>query len=461
MSQPAASRSFLLQSAATFEQSFGRRGRAAAVTALGNGGAKVVQFAVNLILIRITYRYLGAEEFGVWATLTAFSLLAAFADLGIGNGVLQGIARAWAMHDEKRLSQVLTNGAVVLSCVAAFLLAGSFALGPVLDWNALFHVAALEARRNLWPSAAAVLVCLALSLPLGVAQKYNLGVQRGVANGLWLMVGSVLSLAGVWFGVQWQWRMPALILIYGAGQVVALALTWIDVVLHRGSLAKLETAVVSFVECKSLGSSGSQYFALQLLTAGMMQLPALLITWQFGAAAVSPYAVANRMATMVPMAFSLAMQPLWPAYTEAHVRGDYAWMERTFRLTIGAAALAGVFLLAVFPFTMPLLAHWWIGEGAVADAGLLASVAIFAAGLCLHSATSTCLNGCGRLRAQFICQLPALAMGLAGAWWLAPRYGLSAIAGVFGVCELTLGLLQWLQVLQLFRAEAGAVAVRT
>ncbi|MEQ1884647.1 MAG: lipopolysaccharide biosynthesis protein [Bryobacteraceae bacterium] len=461
MSQPAASRSFLLQSAAaTFEQSFGRRGRAAAMTALGNGGAKIVQFAVNLILIRITFRYLGAEEFGIWATLTAFSLLAAFADFGVGNGVLQGIARAWAMGDEKRLSQVMTNGVVMLSGVAGVLVAATFSVGPFVDWNALFHAGSPDAQRNLWPSFAAVLVCLALSLPLGLAQKYNLGVQRGAANGLWLMVGSVLSLAGVWLGMEWKWRMPALLLTYGAGQVAALALTWVDMLLHRGG-AKLHRAAVSVAEGKRLASAGSQYFALQLLTAGMMQLPALFIAWRFGVAAVAPYAVANRIAAMVPMALSLAMQPLWPAYAEAHVRGDYAWMKRTFRFSITAAGIAGMLLVSVFPLAMPVLAHWWVGAEAVAGGWLLLSVAIFAAGLGLHSATSTCLNGCGRLRAQFVCQLPALAIGLAGAWTLAPRYGITGIAAVFGVCELALGLLQMVQVRQLFQTEAESAAVRT
>ena len=69
------------------------RHRAIVLTALASGMARAVSIATVLISVPLTLHYLGAERYGMWMTLSAFSLLLSFTDFGIGNSVLTAVSK--------------------------------------------------------------------------------------------------------------------------------------------------------------------------------------------------------------------------------------------------------------------------------------------------------------------------------------------------------------------------------
>ena len=64
------------------------------LTVLSNFAIKGITLFTTIISIRLTVNYLGAERFGMWALISTFSAMLAFADLGIGNGLLNSISDA-------------------------------------------------------------------------------------------------------------------------------------------------------------------------------------------------------------------------------------------------------------------------------------------------------------------------------------------------------------------------------
>ena len=68
------------------------RSRRAALSSAAGLTARGITLFVTLATIPIALNYLGTERFGVWATLAAIISLLAFADLGIGNGLVNLLA---------------------------------------------------------------------------------------------------------------------------------------------------------------------------------------------------------------------------------------------------------------------------------------------------------------------------------------------------------------------------------
>ena len=56
--------------------------------------AKIFIAAINLVTVPLTVNYLGAERYGLWMAISSVLALMSFADLGLGNGLLNAISRA-------------------------------------------------------------------------------------------------------------------------------------------------------------------------------------------------------------------------------------------------------------------------------------------------------------------------------------------------------------------------------
>src|SRR5690554_5068351 len=70
------------------------RRRRIALTALTSTTLRVLQMAIPLITLKITFDYLNIEVYGLWSAVTTVFALFAFTDLGLGNGLQTKLSQA-------------------------------------------------------------------------------------------------------------------------------------------------------------------------------------------------------------------------------------------------------------------------------------------------------------------------------------------------------------------------------
>ena len=122
--------------------------------------------------------------------------------------------------------------------------------------------------------------------------------------------------------------------------------------------------MVSPGSVRELLGTGSGFLLLQISALVVFNCDNIIIAHYLGAADVTPYSVTMRLATYAT-ALQLALYPsLWPAYTEAHARGDHDWVRQTFwRTTRYAMGAAGVAVVVLALFGRPLI-RWYVGAAA-------------------------------------------------------------------------------------------------
>ena len=62
---------------------------------------RIFSAVINLFTVPLTIDYLGAERYGLWMTISTMLSMLSFADLGLGNGLLNAIAKAKGRNSMK------------------------------------------------------------------------------------------------------------------------------------------------------------------------------------------------------------------------------------------------------------------------------------------------------------------------------------------------------------------------
>src|ERR1043166_3384108 len=102
------------------------RGTAAALVARGIGSL------TGLITVPLTVRYLGAERYGAWMTISSVLAFLAFGDFGLASSLTNALGRAFGENDRESARRYVTTTLAVLSIIAMlFVVAGIAVAGPL------------------------------------------------------------------------------------------------------------------------------------------------------------------------------------------------------------------------------------------------------------------------------------------------------------------------------------------
>jgi O-antigen/teichoic acid export membrane protein len=152
---------------------------------------------------------------------------------------------------------------------------------------------------------------------------------------------------------------------------------------------------------KKLFNIGIQFFLLQLSGILLFAFANLLISHQFGPQEVTPYNIAYRYFSVLPMAMAIILSPMWSASTDAYAKGDVVWIRCTMR------GIHKILLLAYGAILLMILAsnfiyRIWVGAEVTIPISLSIAIGIYMAILISSLSYSNFLNGLGKLRLQTI-----------------------------------------------------------
>ncbi len=368
------------------------RYRRIVMTAIASAAARGVALVSLLVSVPLTMNYLGLERYGLWMTVSSLLIVFGFADLGLGNGLVNGLAAAHG-RDETDAPRRLVSSALVMLAGVAMLIALAFAaVFPAVSWASLFNAESDAAVREAGPAVAALVACLAAALPLSVVSRVQLGYQEGFANSLWIAAGTAAGLAALLVAVRLRAGVPWLIVaVSGAPTLVVLAQGLVLFGARRPEVRPRWRDVTPDA-VRRLLRLGSLFFVLQIAVAMNYVSDNLVVAHLFGPEAVTQYSVPMRLFTIPQVVLNLVLPALWPAYGEALARGDVAWARRTMLRSLAVTAgLSAACALVLLVFARPLL-RAWVGPAIAPSLPLLAGLALWTVLTAVGSALAMFLN---------------------------------------------------------------------
>jgi len=420
--------------------------RRASLTSLTAAFARLVMMVTPLVSIPLMLGHLGPERYGMWMTISTTIALLAYADLGMGNGLVAKIADAHGRNHRDDAARYLSSAFFLLSGVAAVLLLVLAAVYRWIPWQQVFNVQSAEAVADAGPVVAIYVVCFAISLPLGLVQKAQAGYQEGFQSNLWQCANSLLALGLVIAAIHARGSLPLLVTALVGSQLLVLIANCGFFYGRSRPWLWPRWAHFDAGHARALLKVGVGFFLTSSLAALGMYSDNLIASQALGAEGVTQLAVPARMAAFLIAIPQMLYLPFWGANAEAYARGEHDWVRRNMFRTIQVGLLFTSAAAVVFVLVGPAFIHWWVGGGVTASLPLLMALVLAAIAIAVAGPGFMVLNAAGVVYPQVAIYGIFSAVCIALKVWWAEKWGVTGIAWATVVCYpvLVLAPLWWL-----------------
>lgn len=357
---------------------------------------RVAGIFISLLLVPFTLDYLNPYEYGIWITLNSILTWINYFDIGLGNGLRNKLGHAIANKDLK-LGKVYVSTTFALLFVIVLILCGVVvSINCFIDWNSILNTK--EYIQGLNQLVNIVLICMCISFILRTIGTIYMAYQQTWISSLLTFLGSFLSL--IWIIYLKAFVEPSLLnvaIAYSVSPLIIYIIAYPITFYYKYKEIKPSISHIKLEHAKALGGLGLQFFFLQIACLLIFATSNFLISHIFSPEEVTPYSIANRYFNVVAMVFTIVLNPLWSAITDAYAKSDIGWIKVTINKMIRLWCISSIILLLMV-LVSPIIYKIWIGNSVIIPYSLSLSIAVYNIVFLWTNIFSAYCNGVGHLK---------------------------------------------------------------
>lgn len=385
---------------------------------------KAASILLGLINTRFVLGYLGNSLYGLWVTVTSVVAWMNSGDLGIGNGLRNGIAKAYGENDREMQTKLIETAFSSLFKVAFIL----FSI-LLLVCEILFQTNTLTSEVRIAIYITAIFFCC--NLVLSISQSVALGYQKSWLSTLTLCEIQFFSILFVLLlselGIEADLNIFALV-----NGIVTTIPNIVLILLLNGKGIKIINRIKlkeDKAAQKTIMTLGIRFFVIQLCAVVLYSTDSLIINKFISSEMVTKYAMIAKVYDTGTSLFSILLIALWSAVTFHLAQNNIEWIKNKIRQLL---LLWGMFSCGVVAVSVLFnyIIEAWLGLQAIhyewpliwlfgAHCSMAAFSAIFV----------NVLNGMGEVRLQLVLAVISALINIPLSVFLAQNCGM----GILGV----------------------------
>ncbi len=392
---------------------------------------KGLAFLFSFITIPIMLRYLGQENYGVWATILSIMSWIVFFDLGIGNGLRNRVSEALSNGDSKEARKYISTSYTFIGIILIGIFSIFSTLSFYIPWEIVFNSKSLSQNELVQLVNISAFLIL-LNFWIGLINQVINAVQKTalVVFGQFLANATALFLVYI-FAKYTESSLIYMAFAYGISLIIGNAI--LSYIFFRKRPDLIPRFSIDIRSLKPLLTLGTQFFFVQLAVLIIFSTDKILITQLFGPEDVSKYDIAFKLFSTITLLHGLISVPLWSSYTDAYNRNDYLWIKKTLKYQLQFMVLIVTSTLLLVLGTRNIL-KIWIGPHFTVDTSLILSIACFVIISTWSNVFAILLNGIGRIKIQVLTSLIAIFINIPISIFFVKYYGWSVFSVVVGTC---------------------------
>ncbi len=390
---------------------------------------QIGNIAISLLLVPITFQYLGIEEYGIWLTLTTLVSWFVLFDIGLGHGLRNKYAEAKAKNDLSEIRYYISSTfffLVLISLCIFFILLLSCIF---IDWTVVLNAPKyLASDLRLLTIVISAMFCL--RFVISIVTTLLTAEQEPSIPALINFSGNLLSLFTVYLVTKII--NPSLLytgIALTVSQLFPLLVAFIYLFLTRYKPILPSLRFFSKTHIRSILSLGVRFFLIQITALVLFQSNNLIIAHTCGLKEVSVFNIAFKYFNILYIAFTTFLTPLWSASTDAYTKGDFVWIKSAIKklnLLWLLVVLGGVLMILISPITYKI----WLKNSLHPDFILLTLLWLYFVFLTRSAMYRSFMNGTGKITLQFYVTFIQSLLHIPLAILLGKSFGLSGVVAV-------------------------------
>ncbi|MES5169650.1 hypothetical protein ABVC73_15125 [Prevotella melaninogenica] len=362
---------------------------------------KVIGVITSLLVVTITLNYLNSELYGVWLTITSILYWFSFFDIGLGNAMRNYLTEAISKGDYKEAQSYLSTTIVALTIMASIIAIVGFILLNLLNLNNVFNtntISNTELQNVLF-------VAIGFTLILFVLKNIGYVFVALQKYALWDFIntlGNIIGLLIIFLLTKFtNGKIIYVVFAFTCTPVIIYILAAIPIFRKypefRPTLQSFRKDFLSTIVGKGLG-----FFLIQITSCLIIYGGSNLFITQFcGPESVTTYNIAYKFFNLLAIGYLVFIAPMWNAYTDAYVKQDFNWIDKTFKSALKIwlfTEVVGIIMLIVSQYFY----LFWVGKAIHVPFMVSLSVFLYISFFNLNNCVTYLLNGLNKIYIQII-----------------------------------------------------------
>lgn len=366
-------------------------------------GIRGVSMILTLISAPIMLHHVDRADYGVLLTLTSIVGWVGYMDVGLGNGLRNKLPEFLAKGDFHSAKKIVSSCYVTLAIYVALIIVIFLMVSPFVDWLGGLNSPTSDAG-EIRGLTNVVFIAFCIQFLFGLINSILFAYQMPAFQSLFTFVGQFVALIALVIQV-YVFDVTSVLQIGAVNSIIPpLVLFWGSIGLFRTKLKEIAPSFKLF-EFKSVGSIlslGLKFFVLQMITIVLFQANSIIIARVVSPEAVVEYNLAFKYVSLLTMIFTIVITPVWSATTDAYVRKDFEWINKTLSFS-RKVCIASIFIGVLMVLASKFVYGMWLGRGSIdinySTTGLILLYISFEM---LYKVYGTIINGTGKVFAQII-----------------------------------------------------------
>lgn len=324
---------------------------------------KGLSIIIQLMLVPLTINYVSSEIYGIWLTLSSVILWLNFFDVGFTLGLKNRLTTAIALNQLDRAKSLVSTTYFMMVVIFVPICMLMIFLVPEIRWDKLLNISSSYSN-DVVKAMQVLCCCFCLQMIVNVMTSVVAAYQKVALSNLFPVLGNILSIFAILYLREFE--EPSLLKLSVAIAIMPiLVIGLISIYLYNTKFTKVAPSpkYINLEYSKDIFGLGIKFFIIQLQTVVMFQATNLLISNISGPTYVTTYNIAYKYLNVAMMIYTILLNPLWPAFTDAYAKSDYKWMNSIYK-KMKHIYMVSVLVMALMILVSTFVYKLWIGNNA-------------------------------------------------------------------------------------------------